>query len=264
VAAALDPSSITRLSAAGVPVVGQRCLTLAAGASRVPGWLADRVGPAGVVLATDTDPDRLVPHPRVNRLHHDWQRPPAGGFGLIWTRLGLAGQRHPDRLLHTLAGAVTTAGMLVVEEWYGPHQALVLAAPTPRDRRLTITYLALMAEQVLPTTGFDGTWAARIHTEMAAAGLNPVDTRIHTPVWAAGSPAGLATAAQLHHYRPHLLTAGMSVGEVRRLTELLTNPNSGLVVAGQTLFSVIGRKPAPRRPTRAAVPASPHNPEMEP
>jgi hypothetical protein len=240
-AATLDPFSIGRLGQAGLPPA-RRCLMLAAGASSVPGWLADRACRAGSVVATDPDVRVVRPHSGVTVASHDWQRLPAGRYGLVWTRLGLAGQRHRDRILPGLAAAVEAGGVLVVEEWHGWLDPPVLAAATAADRRLVDRYLRLMAEQILPGRHIDATWAGRVHAGMRAAGLRQIDTRIDAPVWPAGSPGALALAAQLHRYRPHLLTIAVTVGQVRRLTELLTDPTSGLVVRGHPLFSVMGRQ----------------------
>jgi len=242
-AAALDPASLARLSEAGLPPPGRECLALCAGASRVPGWLAGRVGRDDAVVATDLDVRHLRADPRVHRLRHDWARLPAGRFGLVWARLALAGLRHRDRLLQALAAALPAGGVLVVEEWYGWLDGLVLAAPTDRDRRLAACYWQLMGERILPGQHTDLTFAGRVHAGMRAAGLS-VDTRVDTPVWPAGSPGALATAAQLHRHRAHLLTCGMTVGELSRLTGLLTDPGSQLVLRGHPLFSVIGRKPS--------------------
>jgi len=242
-AATLDPFSIGRLDQAGLPPTRRRCLMLAVGASTVPGWLADRAGRIGRVVATGTDVRVVRPHCGVTVASHDWQRLPAGRYGLVWTRLGLAGHRDRDRILPSLAAAAVAAGgVLVVEEWHGWLDPPVLDAATPADRRLVDGYLRLMAEKIAPGQRIDPTWAGRVHAGMRAAGLAAVDTRIDAPVWPAGSPGALALAARLHRYRPHLLTLAMTVGQVRRLTELLTDPTSGVVVRGHPLFSVMGQQ----------------------
>jgi hypothetical protein len=65
-----DPFTVLRLSEAGVPGGGS-CLELGAGNGSVAGWLADRVGPAGRVLATDVKPAHIRPHERVTVLEHN-------------------------------------------------------------------------------------------------------------------------------------------------------------------------------------------------
>jgi ubiquinone/menaquinone biosynthesis C-methylase UbiE len=72
-----DPVTFRNRDATGIHP-GWRCLEVGAGGGSVALWLAERVGPAGHVLATDLDPGWLAPadRPVVEIRRHDITRDP--------------------------------------------------------------------------------------------------------------------------------------------------------------------------------------------
>ncbi|MEH1128575.1 methyltransferase domain-containing protein [Micromonospora sp. CPCC 206061] len=242
-AAVLDSFSIDRI--AGLDRMdGARCLDVGAGGSAVPVWLADRVGRAGEVVATDIKPRHIPNHSRIKVLTHDitTEPVPTGPFRLIRARLLLMHLLYPERVLRRLAAALPPGGTLVVEDWYLWLDDPVLVAPCARDARLIARFRRLLAEDVLARSGTDPYWASRIHATMRAAGLTDVDTQIFTPVWPAGSPGALLATISLTQFRERFLSLGLTAAELERIRQLVTDPTSGLVLRGHPLFSTMGHK----------------------
>jgi hypothetical protein len=84
--ATFDPSTIRYLTGVGV-TEGWVCWEIGAGGGSIARWLAERVGPAGSVLATDIDP-RFIPASQLGQLevvHHDvtTDEIPAARYDLI-------------------------------------------------------------------------------------------------------------------------------------------------------------------------------------
>src|SRR5689334_10566667 len=106
-----DPFTISRLSEAGV-TPGERWLEIGAGAGTVAGWLADQVGPAGEVIATDVRPQHIREHAGVTVLQHNILTDPlpAGQFDGIHARAVLQHLPARHEVLARLAGALRPGG----------------------------------------------------------------------------------------------------------------------------------------------------------
>jgi ubiquinone/menaquinone biosynthesis C-methylase UbiE len=114
-----DPGSIVHLSRLGI-LSGFRCLEVGAGAGTIAVWLADRVAPDGIVVATDIDTTFLEPlrsdrlevweHDVVaDALEHD-------AFDIVHTRNVLVHLPERESVLERLSEAVKPGGWLLVEE----------------------------------------------------------------------------------------------------------------------------------------------------
>src|SRR6266508_2554235 len=101
----LDPVSTSHLETAVGDFTGARCLEAGAGGSHLPVWLAERVGPTGLVIATDLQPQHIPHHTRVQVLRHDLRtgQVPGGPFDIIHARLVLIHLRERLRVLAELA-----------------------------------------------------------------------------------------------------------------------------------------------------------------
>jgi SAM-dependent methyltransferase len=127
----LDPFSCRRLEQAGAGP-DARCLEIGAGTGSIAHWLANRLAPAGQVIATDLDPSLIAPHQRITTLSHDISRDQLPGrFDLIHARLVLA--HLPDRhhILGKLSKALNPGGALIIEE-FDPGWDRCLLHPRPR------------------------------------------------------------------------------------------------------------------------------------
>jgi len=114
-----DPGTLERFARLGVRP-GWSCLEVGAGAGGAARWLADRVGPAGRVVAADLEVGRLqdLTEYGVEVLRHDLRTDelPAGEFDLVHARMLV--QHLPDRAdaVARLTRAVKPGGWLFLED----------------------------------------------------------------------------------------------------------------------------------------------------
>ena len=117
--ALFNPVTFGHLDRLGIDA-GWRCWEVGAGGPSVAAWMAERVGPAGRVVATDIDTSHL-PHDLVGVevQRHDVaaDQPPSGGFDLIHIRLVLTHVPARDEALHRMGAALAPGGWLVVEDF---------------------------------------------------------------------------------------------------------------------------------------------------
>lgn len=242
----LDPATRRRITQL-CPLAGARCLEVGAGSGSVAVWLADRVGYAGEVVATDLVPDRIPAHPRLTTVGYDltaggpWPGELAGPFDLIHARLTLAHLPNRRAVCHELATRLAPDGVLLVEDWAALAGDVVVAAPSVAAAHLYERYQRLAAEE-FDTGGTDRTWARRIHPVLLEEGLVDVTTVVHAGYWTAGSPGLRMVAAVSRQLRPRLRMHGMTDGQLDRLARVLADP--GLVVHGHPLYATSGRRPA--------------------
>lgn len=118
-ARAEDPGTIACLKRIGV-AEGWICLEVGAGAGTIAQWLADRVGAAGWVVATDIDTTLLEPlaKPPLEILRHDVVHDPLkpDGFDLVHARQVLMHLPEREAVLARLADAVKPGGWLLIED----------------------------------------------------------------------------------------------------------------------------------------------------
>ena len=140
-----DARSFRLLAEAGV-TAGWDCAELGAGGGSVAGWLSDRVGPDGRVMAVDLDARFLVPlskRPNVEILEADLATLElgSGSFDLVHTRNVLVHLRGPDGVVTKLLEAVRPGRVLLLEEpdYYplaGTSSALFARVMAPLAKRL--------------------------------------------------------------------------------------------------------------------------------
>jgi SAM-dependent methyltransferase len=114
--AVADPRSFRLLEQAGVGE-GWRCAELGAGAGSVAGWLSERVGTTGRVLAVDLDTRFLAAvgsRPNVDVVEQDLAEVDltGGAFDLIHTRNVLVHLPERDAILERLIAALRPGGVL--------------------------------------------------------------------------------------------------------------------------------------------------------
>jgi SAM-dependent methyltransferase len=243
----LDPH--TRWRIAGLDDwTGARCLQVGTGGGGIAGWLADRVGPDGSVVAADLAPGHRVPaHPRLTTVAYDlagpgpWPAPLAGPFDLVVARLVLSQLPQRRTVLHQLAQRLTRGGVVLVEAWLAPPVDLqVIAAPTVAAADLYRRYQHA-AGAVSDQSGTDRGWARHLHTALREEGLVDVDTAIHGRYWTGGDAGLRVVAGAAEQLRPRLLAgSAMTERQLDELGELLSDPR--LVVYGHLLYSASGRR----------------------
>jgi 2-polyprenyl-3-methyl-5-hydroxy-6-metoxy-1,4-benzoquinol methylase len=185
---------------------GWRCLEVGCGAGGLALWLADRVGEAGHVLATDLDTRFLEGHGRANLevRTHDIVTDPLdeAPFDVIHTRAVVEHVADREQVIKHLAGALRPGGWLLIEEVdFGGSTAGMLAeyvsAPEPQRAAMERIYLAVA--QVFAAIGADPSYGRRLVGALTDAGLARVTAELHAPVvtggdeqWTRGSIEQLA------------------------------------------------------------------------
>ncbi|MFB9237912.1 class I SAM-dependent methyltransferase [Plantactinospora siamensis] len=238
----LDPVTARRLTP---PLVrpGATCWEVGAGGGSVARFLADAVGPEGLVVATDLDPQHLEARPNMVIRRHDVRTdpPPGGPFQLIHARLLLLHLPERERVLRKLVGTLAPGGWLVIEEFDCSTPLRVLAAPDDDSAKL-FTQVMETILGVLQSHGASMDWAQGVHTAMCQAGLVNVDTVTHSQSWPGGSSGLSLHATNSRQLEPELLAAGLSIGQLRAFRELTANPD--FAAMSYQFVSTRGRRPA--------------------
>ena len=239
--ATLDQFTTTRLLACGI-APGMRCLEVGAGAGTIAVWLAEQVGSAGSVIATDLKPQHVPAHPSLTTIRHNvvTEPLPEGPFDIIHARAVL--QHLPQRreVLAKLSDALAPGGVLVVEELEAGWGRSVLATPDPRAYDVFAEY-EMALTQVLVASGNDQTWNRVKHAAMLDLGLEDVDTQGWQGSFVGGTGVCLLAYSGSKELHDRLVDAGMKPEDLETMRRLALDPR--LVLRGILLLSTIGRKP---------------------
>lgn len=214
--------------------IGRGMSVLDAGAG--PGWaardLAQRVGPAGHVLAVErsarfaaTARDQLAAHAHAQVLEADLADAdlPAGAFDAVWIRWVLSFVTDPRGVLARLIAALKPGGVLVAHE-YLQYRTWTVLPPQPA--------LAAFAERV---------------EDSVAAGGGQMDVGRHLIGWTASLGATVEHAAPL-------------IEIVERASPVWTWPASFVRVNTQQQVDAGASTPAQADATRAALAAAETDP----
>jgi SAM-dependent methyltransferase len=240
-AGVLDGFTCARLSRLG-DLTGWRCLELGAGGGSVAAWLADRVGPAGHVTATDVNIRHLPTDAGYAVLEHDLatEPPPAGPWDLIHARLVLVHVKNQREVMRQLVDTLAPGGVLAIEEWDGTLGHPMLAGPDPEAGALFDSYTRAVRD-ILAAGGNDAHWARKVHGIMLDDGLIDVDTELHARSWSGGSAGALLNIVNIGQLGAELRAAGLTDVQLDRLRALMRDPR--LVLRGLVTYSTIGRRP---------------------
>ncbi|HTZ63778.1 MAG TPA: methyltransferase domain-containing protein [Solirubrobacteraceae bacterium] len=235
-----DPGTIVRLERLGV-APGWRCLEVGAGRGSIARWLADRVGPAGSVLAADIDPRFLTGMPanvHVRRFDVREDEPEADAYDLVHCRALLMHLHDPAPALARLARSLRPGGVLLAEEGdfgmyhYGNH---------PHGEELTET--AHDAFKVMTRAGImNAYFGRRLPALLADCGLELEGAEVDTAIASPGDPAYEFTQASALDALPRLIAAGiMPEASGRRLEGYFGRPRT--VITCASLVAAWGRAP---------------------
>ncbi|MEM9592407.1 MAG: methyltransferase [Pseudomonadota bacterium] len=199
----LDPHTMFRLSELGVGQ-GWRCLEIGAGNGSLSQWLADRVGPAGHVVASDIDTRYLdaleVPNLEVRAL--DVTKDGLGeDYDLVLVRDVLHHLPARDDVLLKLATTVKPGGVLFVQE---PDFHPVLNTDNPAVRDFWQGFLAWSA-----TRGIDYFVGRKLAPALSAAGMTTIDVHGETILFQGGSAYARFWLLTFEELRDPILSSGL-------------------------------------------------------
>jgi SAM-dependent methyltransferase len=234
-----DPITRACLERTGV-AQGWSCWEVGAGYGTIARWLAERVGPAGQVLATDLDP-RFLESLRSTTLQvarHDIVRDalPPQRFDLIHARLLLCHLPEREQVLDRMIEALKPGGWLVIEDYDG----LSLLADASIDPAETSLEAARAFRELLRRRGVDLYFGRRIATLLRARGLRQVSAEGRAFMSLDGSIYARMQRLSLEQVRDDLLTLGLIAAEdyERDLATMQRNFMAPLSL----LWSAAGRK----------------------
>ena len=219
-----DRHTVEQLLAIGVND-GWSCWEVGAGGGSIARWLAERVGVAGSVLATDLDL-RWMPPSALSNLttaRHDVARDPipVDTYDLVHARLVLVHVPERERVLADLARALRPGGWLVVEDF----DAVLQDAWEPQTADDAVVRRVHRAvQELLARRGADIRYARRLPQLMRAAGLEHISIEARFVLGAAARPGTDAIRANFEQTRAELIAAELvTAEEVDRAVGLLDN-----------------------------------------
>ncbi len=180
----LDPMHCRHIEALGVRD-GARALEVGCGNGSISGWLAERVGPRGHVVAFDLDLSLVdVAAPNLELRQGDIVAGPVadGGFDLVTARAVLHHVSDAEAAIRNLAASVAPGGSILLIE---PDFMPVSVAEPPEVRAFWDGWLAWSRDQ-----GIDYYAGRKLAPALVAAGFEQVAGTAETAVYNGGSPWG--------------------------------------------------------------------------
>jgi SAM-dependent methyltransferase len=175
--ALLDHWTTSHLDRLGVGE-GWRCLEVGAGGGSIAGWLGERVGGSGHVLATDLEvrwlEDRVrAPNVEIRTLDLSVDPIPEGPFDLVHERLVLVHVAERRSVLPRLVSSLRPGGWLLAEDFDASvvTNAFVDPETSPDDPRNRI---ATGIQKILRQRGADPGFAHTLPTLFREIGLEQV------------------------------------------------------------------------------------------
>jgi ubiquinone/menaquinone biosynthesis C-methylase UbiE len=203
-----DPFTFRTLDEAGVSE-GWRCLEVGAGTGSVAGWLRDRVGTRGHVVATDIETRWLEPlaGPNLEVRRHDVTADPLepSAYDLIHLRLVLMHLPERDAVIAKLVAALRPGGRLVVHD-YDVHTAAIAHPPDA-----IWTKVSHACFDVLRSAGADVAFGRTVATALERSGLTNV--RAEGLVLPRPAPELAGVLLPILERMRHALLAGGDVSE---------------------------------------------------
>jgi SAM-dependent methyltransferase len=242
--ALFDPGTLRQFDACGM-AAGWRCWEVGAGGPALVRMIAERVGDAGHVLATDIDDSwtkEAAAHNVEVRKHDVAGDPPPGElFDLVHARLVLVHVPERERAFRNMISALKPGGWLVIEDAdpalqplscidaYGPEQELA--------NRIRSGFRALLSKR-----GADLSFGRKLPRMFRGAGLADMAAEAYFPIALPECmPLEIATIKMI---RSDLLSHGIATDD--EIEQHLENVRTGALDLSQPpMISVRGRKPLP-------------------
>ncbi|MGH3695209.1 MAG: methyltransferase domain-containing protein [Pseudonocardiaceae bacterium] len=237
--AMFDPITTAVLAQLGVGF-GWRCAEVAAGGGSVAWWLAERVGPAGQVVATDLDIRHLaaVAAPNVQVLCHDLtvEECPGKPFDLLHARALVEHLPDREKVLARLASWVRPGGWLVVEDFDWTMRFPV--TPAPVFEKVLAASLDLMCTAFT----YDSTFGRALPGLLSDQGLVDIACQASSGLTRGGSVEAEFWIHSIDRLRNAVVDAGL-ITEKEAAAAMAVHEDSSFVTMTPTLVSAWGRVP---------------------
>jgi SAM-dependent methyltransferase len=238
--ALFDPGTIRHLQDRGVGR-GWHCLEVGGGGGSIASWLADQVGPAGRVLATDIDPRFLeslnLPNLEVQRHNIAADPLPEAAFDLVHARLVLMHLPEREKAMARMISALKPGGWLVDEE-FDSSSLLPDPAISPGEVLLR-TQIAVY--RLLGDGGVDRLCGRRLIGRMRAHGLLDVSGEARAFMWQRGS-TGAALARATYELLRGALIEGSYITPQQFEEDLARLDDPEFLMPSAMLWSAWGRR----------------------
>ncbi|HWF30874.1 MAG TPA: methyltransferase domain-containing protein [Mycobacterium sp.] len=225
---------------------GWRCWEAGAGAGGVPSWLAEQVGPAGYVLASDIDVSVLAETPdrsfEVRRHDLTVDAPPAcGEFDLVHARLVLEHLSDSAFALTAMASSLRRGGWLLLES--SDPRLQPLACPDESGPKHALANKLRNAMWDLMAQRTHLSFGRTLPRLLRERGLADVNAEVTFDI--GGSDARHLQRTLITHARPALIASGLaSADEID--PHLADLESADLDIAVFPIVSAWGRKPSRR------------------
>jgi SAM-dependent methyltransferase len=238
---ALDPGTRDHLTRLGVGP-GSRCLEIGAGGGSVAFWLAGRVAPGGVVVATDLETDFLESearrYPTLEVLRHDIAaEDPPTGFDVVHARWVVEWLPDKRLALRRMVSALRPGGVLLTED---PDFVTIYGSGDSAAVRRVFVHAMRHLESTCPV---ECGYGARAMGDLLAVGLEDVQAEGRCPIVRGGTPlAADFLRLTIEKLREPVLAAGaVTAEEFAQAVAALQDPDV-TVVAPMTV-AAWGRRP---------------------
>ena len=238
---ALDPGTREHLTRLGVGP-GTRCLEIGAGGGSVACWLAERVAPGGMVVATDLETDFLESQAQgyttLEVLRHDItaEELPTG-FDVVHTRWLVEWLPDKRLALRRMVAALRPGGVLLIEE---PDFVTIYES----GDSLAVRHVYVAAMRHLESTcPVECEYGRRAMGDLAAVGLEDVHAEGRCPIVRGGTPLAAdflrLTLEKLRE--PVLAGRAVTAEEFAEAVAALQDPN--ITVVAPMTVAAWGRRP---------------------
>lgn len=226
---ALDPGTREHFTRLGVGP-GTRCLEIGAGGGSVACWLAERVAPGGMVVATDLETDflesRAQGYPELEVLRHDITAEELpSGFDVVHARWLVEWLPDKRLALRRMVSALRPGGVLFIEE---PDFVTIYGA----GDSLAVRHVFVAAMRHLESTcPVDCEYGRRVMGDLAAVDLQDVHAEGRCPIVRGGTPlAADFLRLTLEKLREPVLAGGaVTPEEFAEAVAALQDPNVTVV-----------------------------------
>jgi len=239
-----DSGTIACLEQTGVGT-GWRCLEAGAGSGSIAIWLAERVGPGGLVVATDLDTRFLEPlrAPNLEPRRHDLVADSleTGAFDLVHCRFVLTHIPGQEAVMKKMGDAVRPGGWIMVEE---PDMTTDRPAPgAPEEIKALYTKVTSAIFAFLLDEGVDPYTGSRIGEMLHRLGFGFVQSAERERSFRGGTPNSKSPHMQAFAQvrTPVAECSGISERKFDEFFALAERPEFGWH-EGRTV-SVWGRRP---------------------